>query len=122
MQDGATTVIEVPVLIVGGGGCGLALTVFLQNLGVSSLTIERNPTTADLPRAHILNQRTLEIFDRALDVAYSGLRHSAPMEENRELRTIFRVGVGLARMNFCLRTCGSRWPQISRASRSRSAA
>ena len=53
---------EIPVLIVGGGGCGLSLTLFLQNLGVPTLTIERNPSTTDLPRAHILNQRTLEMF------------------------------------------------------------
>ena len=50
------------IVIVGGGGCGLSLTLFLQNLGVPTLTIERNPSTTDLPRAHILNQRTLEMF------------------------------------------------------------
>jgi 2,4-dichlorophenol 6-monooxygenase len=55
---------EVPVLIVGGGGCGLSLSIFLHDLGVRSLTVERNPTTTDLPRAHILNQRTLEIFSQ----------------------------------------------------------
>lgn len=54
--------IEVPVLIVGGGGCGLSLSIFLSDLGIDFLTIERNPATTDHPRAHILNQRTLEIF------------------------------------------------------------
>jgi len=53
---------DIPVLIVGGGGCGLSLSIFLTNLGVRSLVVERNATTTDLPRAHILNQRTLEIF------------------------------------------------------------
>ena len=54
--------IEVPVLIVGGGGCGLSLSIFLADLGVDFLCVERNPTTTDHPRAHILNQRTMEIF------------------------------------------------------------
>ncbi|MEO5740048.1 MAG: FAD-dependent monooxygenase, partial [Burkholderiales bacterium] len=55
---------QIAVLIVGGGGCGLSLTLFLQNLGVPTLTVERNSSTTDLPRAHILNQRTLEIFSQ----------------------------------------------------------
>ncbi len=54
----------VPVLIVGGGGCGLSLAIFLHDLGVRSLLVERNPGTTDLPRAHILNQRTMEIFSQ----------------------------------------------------------
>ncbi len=55
---------ETPVLIVGGGGCGLALSVFLADLGIDFLTVERNATTTDHPRAHILNQRTMEIFQQ----------------------------------------------------------
>ncbi len=54
--------IDVPVLIVGGGGCGLSLSNMLADLGVEFLCIERNPDTTDHPRAHILNQRTLEIL------------------------------------------------------------
>lgn len=51
-----------PVLIVGGGGCGLAMSILLSNLGIRSLLVERNAETTDHPRAHILNQRTMEIF------------------------------------------------------------
>jgi 2,4-dichlorophenol 6-monooxygenase len=54
--------VETQVLIVGGGGCGLALSIFLADVGVDFLTAERNATTTDHPRAHILNQRTMEIF------------------------------------------------------------
>ncbi len=54
--------IEVPVLIIGGGGCGLSLSIFLADHGVGALAIERNETTTDHPRAHILNQRSMEIF------------------------------------------------------------
>jgi 2,4-dichlorophenol 6-monooxygenase len=54
--------IDVPVLIVGGGGCGLSASNFLADLGVESLLVERHPSTAHLPKAHYLNQRTMEIF------------------------------------------------------------
>jgi 2,4-dichlorophenol 6-monooxygenase len=53
---------EVPVLIVGGGGCGLSASVFLSNHGVGHLLVERHADTSLLPKAHYINQRTMEIF------------------------------------------------------------
>ena len=52
----------VPVLIVGGGGSGLTASIFLADLGVESLLIERHPSTSPHPKAHILNGRTMEIM------------------------------------------------------------
>ena len=54
--------IHVPILIVGGGASGLSSSISLSNLGVDHLLIERHPTTSHAPKAHILNQRTMEIF------------------------------------------------------------
>jgi 2,4-dichlorophenol 6-monooxygenase len=54
--------IEVPVLIVGGGGTGLSASVFLSDHGVGHLLVERHADTSNLPKAHYLNQRTMEIF------------------------------------------------------------
>jgi 2,4-dichlorophenol 6-monooxygenase len=51
-----------PVLIVGGGGAGLAASLMLADLGVEALTVERHPSTSILPKAHILNPRTMEVF------------------------------------------------------------
>jgi 2,4-dichlorophenol 6-monooxygenase len=53
---------QVDVLIIGGGGCGLTLSAFLADKGVDFLTIERRATTSNLPKAHYLNQRTMEIL------------------------------------------------------------
>lgn len=50
------------VLVVGAGGCGLNLSIFLADLGVDFLTVERNTQLANLPKAHYLNQRTMEIL------------------------------------------------------------
>src|SRR5580700_1918715 len=54
--------VEVPVLIVGAGPAGLALSAALSRYGVGHLLVERHRDTAHTPRAHIINQRTVEIF------------------------------------------------------------
>jgi 2,4-dichlorophenol 6-monooxygenase len=54
--------IEVPALIVGAGPAGLALSAALSRYGVGHLVVERHRGTAHTPRAHIINQRTVEIF------------------------------------------------------------
>ena len=52
--------IEIPVFIVGGGGCGLTLSGFLSNYGIEHVLIEKHAGTSVLPKAHYLNQRTME--------------------------------------------------------------
>jgi 2,4-dichlorophenol 6-monooxygenase len=59
---------EIPVLIVGAGPAGLTLALALARYGVPALTVEKHPSTAHTPRAHIINQRTVEIF-RALNIS-----------------------------------------------------
>ncbi|EHK17937.1 uncharacterized protein TRIVIDRAFT_57842 [Trichoderma virens Gv29-8] len=54
--------IEVPVLIVGGGGCGLTLSCFLSDYGIDHVLVEKHLSTSILPKAHYLNQRTMEIL------------------------------------------------------------
>lgn len=50
------------VLIVGGGGAGLTASALLSRLGVESLLVSALPTTSTLPKAHVLNQRAMEIL------------------------------------------------------------
>lgn len=54
--------IDVPVLIVGGGPVGLTASIFLSLLGIESLLVERHPGTAILPKARALNARTMEMY------------------------------------------------------------
>ncbi len=70
---------EYPVLIVGGGGCGLSMSIFLSNLGVRSLLLERNHEVVGQPRAHILNQRSMEIF-RQHGIDQRVYERGAPLE------------------------------------------
>lgn len=61
-KESMSAATEVPVLIVGGGACGLALSCFLSNYGVKHVLLERRLETSKLPKAHYLNQRTMETF------------------------------------------------------------
>ena len=54
--------IDVPVLIVGGGPVGLTASIYLSLFGVESLLVERHPGTAILPKARALNARTMEMY------------------------------------------------------------
>ena len=50
------------VLIVGGGLVGLSTRLFLQQLGVSAIVIEKEATFSPLPRSRGIHVRTMELF------------------------------------------------------------
>ena len=63
MRQSAGVDEEVPVLIVGGGGAGLTASMLLTRQGVGHLLVSAAPRTSDLPKAHVLNQRAMEVLD-----------------------------------------------------------
>jgi 2,4-dichlorophenol 6-monooxygenase len=63
MEEGAVPNEQTPVLIVGGGGAGLTASMLLAGLGVEHLLISARSRTSDLPKAHVLNQRAMEILE-----------------------------------------------------------
>jgi len=55
--------LKVPVLIVGGGPCGMLLSALLSRYRVPSLLLERGgDQPMSHPRAHVLNARSMEIL------------------------------------------------------------
>ncbi|MER5430120.1 FAD-dependent monooxygenase [Streptomyces sp. NPDC002588] len=71
---------NVPVLIVGAGPAGLTTALALARQGVQCQIITRHPNQAHTPRAHITNQRTMEIF-RALGVADDVVEKAVRIED-----------------------------------------
>lgn len=67
--------VETDVLIVGAGPAGATLALLLAQQGVKVCAISRHHGTANTPRAHIFNQRAMEVLrdagieDRAVAVA-----------------------------------------------------
>jgi 2,4-dichlorophenol 6-monooxygenase len=64
--------IETDVIVVGSGPAGSSAALFLSKLGVDNLVLTKYRWTANTPRAHITNQRTMEIMrDAGLEEALS---------------------------------------------------
>jgi 2-polyprenyl-6-methoxyphenol hydroxylase-like FAD-dependent oxidoreductase len=54
--------LEIPVLIAGGGPVGLTASLLLSRQGIRSLLVERHGGTARVPKARGINARTMEMY------------------------------------------------------------
>lgn len=68
---------RVQVLVAGGGASGLVATMLLSRLGVDTLCVNYHESTSPQPKAHILNQRSMEILTE-LGLADEVYRVSTP--------------------------------------------
>ena len=71
--------VETDVLIIGSGPAGGAAALCLSTLGVPNIMITKYRWTANTPRAHITNQRAMEIY-RDLGVEDQVLADATPHE------------------------------------------
>src|SRR4029453_12892606 len=61
-QPPQAATVTTDVLIVGSGPAGASAALFLSTLGVDNIMVTKYRWTANTPRAHITNQRAMEIF------------------------------------------------------------
>ncbi len=78
--------IETDVLIIGTGPAGSATAALLSTYGVENMVVNRYRWLANTPRAHITNQRTMEVLRdlgrEVEDEAYMHATHQELMGEN----------------------------------------
>src|SRR5579859_3072472 len=77
VEESGMRVEKAPVLIVGGGGAGLTASMLLAREGVDHILVSARPHTSDLPKAHVLNLRAMEILEDC-GVADQIARRSTP--------------------------------------------
>lgn len=73
-------VCETDVLVVGSGPAGSSTALFLSTYGVPNMVITRYANLTQTPRAHITNQRTMEIL-RDVGVADEVLAKATPWDQ-----------------------------------------
>lgn len=96
---------DVPVLIVGAGPSGATAALHLGRLGIKSLVVSKHKSTANTPRAHIFNQRAMEVLrDAELEPALEkigtpadGETRRPPTRSPRRQRPIANCGLRPAR-------------------------
>jgi 2,4-dichlorophenol 6-monooxygenase len=71
--------LETDVLIVGSGPAGSSSALLLSTYGVPNILVTQYGWLANTPRAHITNQRTMEIL-RDLELEDEAMRLAAPQE------------------------------------------
>ena len=72
-------VVETDVVIIGSGPAGGSAALALSTLGIRNLMLTKYRWTANTPRAHITNQRAMEVF-RALGIEDQVLADATPHE------------------------------------------
>lgn len=96
-------VVDTEVLVVGAGPAGLTAAALLARQGIPSITVSKYGT-ANAPRAHITNQRAVEIFrdlgiegdvmERALPAKLMGQQVFATAFAGREMSRMMTWGTG----------------------------
>lgn len=79
MTSAGAAELRTDVLVIGSGPAGGGSALALATLGVDHLVITKYRWTANTPRAHITNQRTMEIF-RDLGIEEQVLARATPNE------------------------------------------
>ncbi len=103
------TNIDTEVLVVGAGLTGATAALLLARHGVATMMVSRGRWVADSPRAHIVNQRTMEVM-RAVGLEEACYEKATPAEQmsnhimmtavaGREFGRLWTFGQNPARVN-----------------------
>lgn len=76
-MDASIPVVQTEVLVVGAGPAGAAAAALLSTYGIENIVLNKYGTVSNSPRAHITNQRAVEVF-RDLGLEDEVIRQATP--------------------------------------------
>jgi 2-polyprenyl-6-methoxyphenol hydroxylase-like FAD-dependent oxidoreductase len=77
--------VETEVLVVGAGPVGVTLGLFLADLGVSAILVDKRTMVSESPRARGVNARGAEIL-RMVGVENDMVSHALPVRPELQVR------------------------------------
>lgn len=81
-----SSTLETDVLIIGSGPAGSAAAALLSSYGIKNMLVTRTKWLADTPRAHITNQRTMEVLR---DLGLEETAISVSSKQNQMANNVF---------------------------------
>jgi len=81
-HSSSDSLVDAPIVIVGGGPCGLVLSNLLSSYHVPSVLLDAQTQCFTHPQAHFLNTRTMEVLYNALPSVYETVRSAMPNVEH----------------------------------------
>src|ERR1700722_5954283 len=91
--------INTQVLIIGTGPAGGAMAALLATYGIENVVVNKYRWLTNTPRAHITNQRTMEVLrDLGSEVEAEAYLHATPQEDMGD--NVFRTSLAGADLGY----------------------
>ena len=107
--------IETDVLIIGTGPAGSSMAALLASYGIENMIVNRYRWLANTPRAHITNQRAMEVLrdlGKAVDILLCVPREQAVLKSNGSINVCGKSFIKQGEESWCSALDSGCLPQL----------